>query len=114
MKSIKERQRACQETLLAALRNALAERQVPAAFLIEDDGRPGVEVLDQAGRPRRVYVHLQFRWFHWGDQPDERVSCMQFLRAVERIQRAAQMGWREEEQGELSFSLHKIADAYRF
>ncbi|MER6946543.1 hypothetical protein ABT294_21165 [Nonomuraea sp. NPDC000554] len=114
MNGIKERQRACQEVLLAALRNELAGRDVSAAFLIEDDGRPGVEVLDATERPRRVYVHLQFRWFYWGDRPDERTSYVQLFHAVERIQQAAQQGWRQGEQGELSFSLNKIANAYQF
>jgi hypothetical protein len=92
MSGIKERQRACEETLLAALRKVLADRGVPAVFLIEDDGRPGVEVLDAAGRVRRIYVHLQFRWFYWGDQLDERVSCLQLPAAVERVQQATQSG----------------------
>ncbi|MEV0382814.1 hypothetical protein [Nonomuraea sp. NPDC050643] len=113
MSSIKERQRAYEETLLAALRNDLADRDIPAVFLIEDDGRPGVEVLDAADRARRVYVHLQFRWFYWGDQLDERISCLQLPTAVERVQQAAQTGWREEEQGELSFNLDKLVQAYR-
>ncbi|SEG67564.1 hypothetical protein SAMN05444920_103882 [Nonomuraea solani] len=113
MSSIKERQRACEETLLTALRNELAERGVHAVFLIEDDGRSGVEVLDVAGRARRVYVHLEFRWFYWGDQPDERISCLQLQAGVERIQQAAQDGWRREEQGELSFNLRQLAEAYR-
>ncbi|MEW1836607.1 hypothetical protein ACWDRB_29605 [Nonomuraea sp. NPDC003707] len=109
-----ERQRACQETLLAALRNELVERDTPASFLIEDSGRPAVEVLDVEGRPRRIYVHLQFRWFYWGDEPNERISCLQLLGAVDRVQQAAEAGWREGDQGEQAFSLHTIADAYRF
>ncbi|MEU6713953.1 hypothetical protein ABZ897_20990 [Nonomuraea sp. NPDC046802] len=113
MSSIKERQRACEETLLAALCNELVERDVHAVYLIEDNGRPGVEVLDVAGLARRVYVHLEFRWFYWGDQPDERVSCLQVPAALERIQQAAQAGWRNEEQGELSFNLSQLAEAYR-
>jgi hypothetical protein len=113
MNGIKERQRACQEALLAALRNELVDRDVPAAFLIEDGGRPGVEVLDAEDRPRRIYVHLQFRWFYWGDQLDERTSCVQLLNAVARVQQAAKQGWRPGEQGELRFNLNKIADAYR-
>jgi len=114
MNALKERQRACQEALLTALRNELVERNVPAVLLIEDDGRPGVEVLDTTSRNRRVYVHLPFRWFYWGDRPDERTSCIQLPAAVERIQQAARKGWRHEPQGELSFNLNKIADAYRF
>ncbi|GGO83709.1 hypothetical protein GCM10012289_77740 [Nonomuraea cavernae] len=113
MNGLKERQRACQEALLAALRNELVERNVPAGFLNEDDGRPGVEVLDATGRRRRVYVHLPFRWFYWGDRPDERTSCVQLIAAVERVEQAARQGWRYEPQGELSFNLNKIADAYR-
>ncbi|MFI6817233.1 hypothetical protein ACIBG7_32875 [Nonomuraea sp. NPDC050328] len=112
MNSTKERRRACEETLLAALRNELVECGVDAAFLIEDDGRPGVELPDATGSLRRVYVHLQFRWFYWGDEPDERTSCLDLPAAVERIRQAAQQGWREGEQGELSFNLKKIADAY--
>ncbi|MFC5828746.1 hypothetical protein [Nonomuraea insulae] len=114
MSSIKERRRACEETLLAALRNQLVERDVSAVLLIEDSGRPGVEVLDVAGRTRRIYVHLQFRWFYWGDQSDERVFCLELPTAVARVQQAAQDGWRRGEQGELSFNLGALAEAYRF
>ncbi|MGW0807167.1 hypothetical protein [Nonomuraea sp. NPDC002799] len=114
MSSIKERQRACEETLLAALRNELVEKGVSATFLIEDDGHPGVEALDVAGRTRRIYVHLHFRWFYWGDQPDERISCLRLPAAVERIQQVTKDGWRHGEQGELSFNLGKLAEAYWF
>ncbi|MER7506226.1 hypothetical protein AB0L05_35745 [Nonomuraea pusilla] len=113
MKAMLARQRACQEALLVGLCNELVEREVPAAFVIEEDGRPGVDVRDCSGRTRRVYLHLEFRWFYWGDRPDERVSCLQFPDAVDRVWRAAVEGWHEGEQGELAFSLGRLAEAYR-
>ncbi|GAA5082353.1 hypothetical protein HNP84_003933 [Thermocatellispora tengchongensis] len=114
MNTIQRQQRAYQEALLVALRNELAERGVTAAFVIGDDDRPRVEVMDVHLVTRRVYVHLPFMWFYWGDQPDERVSCTDVPRAVARVQEAAAAGWNPGEQGEISFNLHQIAQAYRF
>ncbi|MFI6599137.1 hypothetical protein ACIBHX_23005 [Nonomuraea sp. NPDC050536] len=110
---VKEKQRAYAQHLLTALREELATRAVTGVLVVTQDGRPALDVTDSRCRSRRVFVHLSFCWFYWGDQQDERVTFLRLPAAVERIEQAAQDGWREGEQGELSVDLSKIFDAYR-
>jgi hypothetical protein len=112
-KTIREQQHAYAQRLLSALGKHLSQRDVPAVLIITADGRPALDVTDSRGRMRRVYVHLSFCWFYWGDQNDERVSFLQMAGAVDRIEQAARDGWHEGEQGELSINLDRILDAYR-
>ncbi|MBT2226051.1 hypothetical protein [Nonomuraea sp. NEAU-A123] len=112
-KSIKEQQRAYAERLLTALGEQLTSRSVTTVLIVAPDGRPALDVTDSRCRMRRVFVHLPFCWFYWGDQDDERVSFLQMAGAVDRIERAVREGWREGEQGDLSVDLNKILDAYR-
>ncbi|MER6514502.1 hypothetical protein ABT158_47340 [Nonomuraea sp. NPDC001636] len=112
MASMKERQHAYAQRVLTALRDELAERDVPAVLVVAEDGRPGLDVTDSRFRVRRVFVHLAFCWFYWGDQGDERVTCLRMAAAVERITEAAQEGWHEGEQGELGIDLQRIVEAY--
>jgi len=109
---IRERQRSAQERLLTELQDELTQRGLTTVLLVDQYGRPALEVLDSRLRPRRVYVHTAFFWFYWGDQHDERVSCLRLGPAADRIEQAAREGWREGEQGELSIDLSKVADAY--
>ncbi|MEO3876102.1 hypothetical protein ABGB18_45675 [Nonomuraea sp. B12E4] len=112
-RTIKEQQRAYAERLLIALGKHLAERDITPVLIVTKDGRPALDVTDVRYRRRRVFVHLPFCWFYWGDQPDERVSFLEMASAVDRIERAAREGWREGEQGDLTIDLDKILDAYR-
>ncbi|GAA3471945.1 hypothetical protein GCM10018965_064980 [Nonomuraea roseola] len=68
-----------QERLLTALRDELRARTIPAVLVIAEGGRPGLDVVDSRFRTRRVFVHLAFCWFYWGDQQDERVTCLRLL-----------------------------------
>ncbi|KAB8190214.1 hypothetical protein FH608_035085 [Nonomuraea phyllanthi] len=111
--TIKDQQRAYAERLLMALGNQLAERGITPVLVITQDGRPALDVADVRCRMRRVFVHLPFSWFYWGDQHDERVSFLQMAGAVDRIEQAAREGWRDGEQGDLSVDLDKLLDAYR-
>ncbi|GGT08906.1 hypothetical protein GCM10010156_77250 [Planobispora rosea] len=113
MGTVKENQHAYQVDLLTALHGELTDRETTAVLIIDQKGRPCLDVTDSAFRTRRVYVHLPFQWFYWGDQPDERVSCLRLFRAADVIAEAARAGWREGEQGELGLDLKKIIDAYR-
>ncbi|MFD2357322.1 hypothetical protein ACFSTC_60680 [Nonomuraea ferruginea] len=79
-KTIKDQQRAYAQRLLAALGKHLSARDVTAVLIITADGRPALDVTDRRGRMRRVFVHLSFCWFYWGDQNDERVSFLQMAR----------------------------------
>ncbi|WP_345337641.1 hypothetical protein [Planotetraspora kaengkrachanensis] len=72
-----------------------------------------MEVMDGRCRMRRVFVHLAFLWFYWGDEHDERVSCLRLPAAADRIESAARAGWREGEQGELGIDLTKVFDPHR-
>ncbi|MEU8252265.1 hypothetical protein [Nonomuraea sp. NPDC048916] len=110
---VKEKQRAYAQQLLTALREELAARVVAAVLVVTEDGRPALDVTDSRGRSRRVFVHLPFCWFYWGDQHDERVTFLRLPAAVDRIEQAAHDGWHEGEQGELGVDLSKIVDAYR-
>ncbi|NBE99990.1 hypothetical protein FE391_41700 [Nonomuraea sp. KC401] len=112
-KSIREQQRIYAERLLVALGEQLAVRGVTHVLVITQNGRPALDVTDSRCRMRRVFVHLPFCWFYWGDQHDERVSFLQMAPAVDRIEQAAREGWREGEQGDLSVDLNKMLDAYR-
>ncbi|MEV4104170.1 hypothetical protein AB0J42_28310 [Nonomuraea sp. NPDC049649] len=112
-KTIKEQQRAYAERLLSALGKHLAKRDVTAVLIVTADGRPALDVTDSRGRMRRVFVHLSFCWFYWGDRSDERVSFLQMVGAVDRIEQAARDGWHEGEQGELTIDLDRILDAHR-
>jgi hypothetical protein len=112
MASMKERQHAYTQRLLTALRDELVGRDVPAVLVVAEDGQPGLDVTDSRFRVRRVFVHLAFCWFYWGDQGDERVTCLRLATAVQRIMQAAQDGWHEGEQGELGVDLHRILEAY--
>ncbi|GAA3695494.1 hypothetical protein GCM10022224_071450 [Nonomuraea antimicrobica] len=111
--TIKEQQRAYAERLLTALGKQLAKRNITPVLVISEDGRPALDVPDVRHRTRRVFVHLPFCWFYWGDQHDERVSFLQMAGAVDRIAWAAREGWREGEQGDLRIDLDKILDAHR-
>jgi hypothetical protein len=110
---MRERQYAYAQRALTALGDELTKRDVPAALVVAQDGRPGLDVTDSQWRVRRVFVHPEFCWFYWGDQRDERVTCLRRGAAVERIAQAARDGWHEGEQGELRIDLRRIADAYR-
>ncbi|WP_066942347.1 hypothetical protein [Microtetraspora fusca] len=112
MNVIKIQQRAYQQQLLEELRYELKRRGIITVLLVDQSGRPALDVPDSRFRPRRVYVHLAFLWFYWGDQGDERVSCLRLVPAADRIERAAQEGWREGEQGEIGFDLDKAIDAH--
>nr|WP_062341841.1 hypothetical protein [Herbidospora sakaeratensis] len=111
MNEAQEQLRIYQEAALTGLRRELTLRQ--AVYLVDQNSRPTLEVEDCNMRMRRVYVHTGFWWFYWGDQPDERVSCLELPHAVAFIRRAAEVGWRAGEQGELTVNLQNIADAYR-
>ncbi|MGP3962720.1 hypothetical protein ACTWPT_42680 [Nonomuraea sp. 3N208] len=111
--TVKEQQKAYAQRLLTELGKRLAMREVVAVLVVAEDGRPALDVTDSRCRMRRVFVHLPFCWFYWGDQGDERVSFLKMSGAVDRIEQAAREGWREGEQGELSIDLNKIVDAYR-
>ncbi|MGI5285150.1 hypothetical protein ACQEVF_17700 [Nonomuraea polychroma] len=113
MKSIKEQQAAYAQRLLTMLRDELIERQITAVLVVAADGRPGLDVTDSRFRTRRVFAHLAFCWFYWGDREDERVTSLRMPVAVERIEQAARDGWHEGEQGELGMDLSRIVDAYR-
>ncbi|MEU4832677.1 hypothetical protein [Streptosporangium sp. NPDC023615] len=113
MSTVKENQYAYQVELLTALRNELINREVIAVLITDSKDRPCLDVTDSAFRPRRVYVHLPFLWFYWGDQHDERVSCLKLFPAADRIAEAAQASWRDGEQGELGLDLGQIVNAYR-
>ncbi|MFD1932993.1 hypothetical protein ACFSKW_16075 [Nonomuraea mangrovi] len=102
-----------QERLLTALRDELRARTIPAVLVIAEDGRPGLDVVDSRFRTRRVFVHLAFCWFYWGDQQDERVTCLRLLAAVERLVEVVATGWNEGEQREISVDVNQIANAYR-
>ncbi|MFG1696696.1 hypothetical protein [Nonomuraea sp. NPDC049309] len=111
--SIKAQQRAYAERLLLALGERLGERGVTHVFVVAQDGRPALDVTDSRGRMRRVFVHLPFCWFYWGEEQDERVSFLDMARAVDRIEEAARAGWADGEQGDLRINLDKLLDAYR-
>ncbi|MFE3455721.1 hypothetical protein ACFXJ8_43110 [Nonomuraea sp. NPDC059194] len=106
-------QLAYQERLLTALRDELRARTIPAVLVITEDGRPGLDVVDSRFRTRRVFVHLAFCWFYWGDQQDERVTCLRLLAAVEHLAEVVANGWNEGEQGEIGVDLSKIANTHR-
>ncbi|MFB9882075.1 hypothetical protein ACFFMN_29470 [Planobispora siamensis] len=110
---MKASQHAYQVELLTALRGELIDRNTTAVLIVDQKGRPCLDVTDHAFRTRRVYVHLAFQWFYWGDQADERVSCLHLLPAADQIVVAARTGWHEGEQGDLGLDLTKIIDAYR-
>lgn len=112
-KALKEKQRAYAQQLLASLGRQLASRGIEAELVTDQEERPRLEVADCRRRVRRVYAHLPFCWFYWGDQPDERVSFLNMDTAVNRVEEAARQGWHEGEQGELTIDFSKIAAAYR-
>lgn len=112
-KTVKEQQRAYAERLLTALGQQLAARSVTAVLVITQDGRAALDVNDSRGRMRRVFTHLSFCWFYWGDRLDERVSFLEMAGAVDRIEQAARDGWHEDEQGDLRVDLDQILNAYR-
>ncbi|ETK33379.1 hypothetical protein [Microbispora sp. ATCC PTA-5024] len=113
MRSIREKQRAYQEQLLRELHGELEQRGITAVFIVDNKDQPALDVTDSRLRARRVYVHLAFLWFYWGDQYDERVSCLRIGPAADVIERAAQAGWHEGEQGELNVDLSKALYADR-
>ncbi|MFI0425234.1 hypothetical protein [Spongiactinospora sp. 9N601] len=112
MTKIQEQQRAYQLTLLGRLRDELVERGVIVVLAAGEEERPWLDVTDADDRVRKVFVHLAFLWFYWGDQADERVSCTDIGYAADRIREAALAGWHPGEQGELSFNLGNAARAY--
>ncbi|MGN9788820.1 hypothetical protein ACTMTF_46015 [Nonomuraea sp. ZG12] len=111
--TVKEQQRAYTERLLTALGDELNARDVSAVLVGTPDGRPALDVIDSRCRMRRVFVHLSFCWFYWGDQDDERVSFLKMAGAVDRIEQAAEDGWHDGAQGDLKVDLDKILDGYR-
>ncbi|GII34166.1 hypothetical protein [Planotetraspora mira] len=113
MDTIREQQRAFQHDLLTDLQDMLGSREITAILIADQYGRPALEVVDSQSRTRRVFVHLAFLWFYWGDERDERISCLRLPTAADRIEGAAREGWREGEQGELGIDLMKILDAHR-
>ncbi len=112
MNLIDRQQRAYQQQLLEELRDELEPRGLTTVLIVDQSGRPTLEVPDSRFRPRRVYVHLAFLWFYWGDQGDERVSCLRLVPAADRIEEAAREGWHEGEQGEIGFDLDKVIGAH--
>ncbi|WP_433367478.1 hypothetical protein [Streptosporangium sp. CA-115845] len=113
MGTVKENQQAYQVELLTALRNELINREIIAVLIADQKDQPCLDVTDSAFRTRRIYVHLPFLWFYWGDEHDERISCLRLFPAADAIADAARAGWREGEQGELGLDFSKIVDAYR-
>ncbi|MCW2875926.1 MAG: hypothetical protein JWQ95_26 [Sphaerisporangium sp.] len=113
MGKFNERERPYMDRLLLGLRDHLVGRGVEVHHLSDQDDRPFLEVFDNNLRARRVYVHLAFLWFFWGDRQDERTSCHQHDDAAEVIEAAAKAGWPAEEQGHLGPDLQKILDSYR-
>ncbi|WP_237101679.1 hypothetical protein [Nonomuraea sp. MG754425] len=111
-RTVKEQQQAYAKRLLLVLGKQLAARDITPVLVDTEDGRPALEVADIRHRTRRVFAHLPFCWFYWGDQHDERVSCLQMGDAVDRIERAVREGWPEGEQGDLRINLGKMLDAY--
>ncbi|NJP30212.1 hypothetical protein FLW53_39685 [Microbispora sp. SCL1-1] len=91
----------------------LESRGITAVFIVDQKDQPALDVTDSCLRTRRVYVHLAFLWFYWGDQHDERVSCLRIGPAADAIERAARVGWHEGEQGELHVDLSKVLHADR-
>ncbi|WP_061290975.1 hypothetical protein [Herbidospora cretacea] len=102
-----------QKAALTKLSAELTPRGLITVLIVDQTGRAALEVLDARFRPRRVYAHLPFRWFYWGEEKDERASLLQIPQAADQIEAAARAGWREGEQGDISTDLSKIADAYR-
>lgn len=113
MTTRRERQYAYAQRALTALADELRKRGIPTVLSVTEDDRPGLDVTDSRLQVRRVFVHADFCWFYWGDQADERVTCLRPATAIERIAQAAQDGWHEGEQGELRIDLRRVADAYR-
>ncbi|MCG5215439.1 hypothetical protein [Streptosporangium sp. KLBMP 9127] len=113
MGAVRENQLAYQNHLLTTLREGLRPKEIVAVLLVDHKERPCLDVTDVASRSRRVYVHTSFQWFYWGDQLDERVSCLRPFAAVEAVAEAARLGWREGEQGELGIDISKIIQTYR-
>ncbi|WP_066361061.1 hypothetical protein [Herbidospora mongoliensis] len=113
MNEAQDQLRIYQQAALTGLRRELTVRGLNTVYLVDQKSRPTVEVEDCNMRMRRIYVHTGFWWFYWGDQPDERVSCLELPNAVAVIMRAARAGFREGVQGDLVVNLQNIADAYR-
>ncbi|GAA1290396.1 hypothetical protein Psi02_15470 [Planotetraspora silvatica] len=113
MNTIRQQQRAYQQDLLTDLQAMLQAREMTTVLTADQYGRPALEVMDSRCRMRRIFVHLAFLWFYWGDERDERVTCLRLPAAADRIEAAAREGWREGEQGELGIDLTKILDAHR-
>lgn len=90
---------------LSALRGALETFGLDAPLASDSDGRPCLRVSDADGRTRRVYVHLAFFWFYWGDQRSERASLMRPGDAATAISEAAACGWPDAPQGDLRVSM---------
>jgi hypothetical protein len=109
----RERQLAYCQQLLTGLREGLTERGITSVLVVSEDGRPALDVTDSRSRSRRIFVHLTFYWFYWGDRPDERVSFLRAEVAADRVAQAARHGWHQDEQGELGIDLSKITDVYR-
>lgn len=113
MQSGRAQSLAYQQRLLTELGNGLRPRGIAAVLMAAEDGRPELCVQDRRSRIRKVYVNVPFYWFYWGDQPDERTSCLNLEAAIDRVERVARNGWRAGEQAELRIDLGLISDAYR-
>lgn len=113
MGKFNERERPYMDRLLMGLRDRLVGRGVEVHHISDQEDRPCLEVFDTDLRIRRVYVHLAFLWFFWGERQDERTSCYQLDDAAAVIEAAAKAGWRQEEQGHLGPDLQQILDSYR-
>ncbi|GIH28496.1 hypothetical protein Aph01nite_68060 [Acrocarpospora phusangensis] len=112
MNQILEQQREYERKQLTALSEELTARGITTVLLVDQNQRLALDVVDTKFRTRRIYVHLSFWWFYWGDQADERVSCLRLRKAVLYVEAAAQAGWRDGEQADLIVDLRKVADAY--
>jgi hypothetical protein len=82
------------ETCLAELGEELKALGVQATALRDDEGRACLEAHDRWGRPLRIYVYVQFYWFMWGVNPQERHSVFRIGETAVRLARLAmEEGW---------------------
>lgn len=90
---------------LSDLCGALKLRGLDAPLASDGEGRPCLRVSDGRGRIRRVYAHLDFFWFYWGDQRSERASLLRPGDAAAAIAGAAARGWPDAPQGHLQVTI---------
>jgi len=84
---------AVERQLLSELREALDARGVTSVLIVDQCGKHALEVTDSRMRVRRVYVHLAFYWFLWGDGQEERFSCFRVTETAVRLTAQAADGW---------------------